>query len=211
MTRSPAQLLVTPGLVVVCCALGWLVYEEATTPFAAASGPDRVTIGTRPADSHVVPPKPFKVPPIERFDEIAERPLFNPSRRPIPTQVPGDGNAGPGPSIMLSGIVIDADQRIAHLRTAGESRVHTLSPGDTFASWHVEAIEPDRVILRAGSRTETVFMEKSSAVHASPQRVAPEQQENVRDRRSLLRRQLESRKPFRRGPRHRPRRGSGYR
>lgn len=150
-------------LVVACAGLGALIYDELEKPVsvqrsavAALPAPGRAAPASRPSP-------PFRLAPIDAFRETVDRPLFNVTRRPIATESPKVSVPEPKLNIMLSGIVIGPDRRIVHLQTAGDKRVRTLGPGDSIQNWRIDAIEPDRVVLRAGARTHTVYMRKLNA------------------------------------------------
>jgi type II secretory pathway component PulC len=155
--------LISVSLMGLCSWLGWTAYEEAQRPTpsvtsrslsaAAQTDPD----GDSPAQKKAV----IEFPLLEDLDEIVSRPLFNTSRRPIvvedepqPVAKPTDLN------VMLSGIVIGQTRQIAHLRSLTEKETQALSVGDKIDGWEIQSIFPDHVVLKSGSRVESLYMQK---------------------------------------------------
>ena len=127
---------------------------------------------SHPAASPVAPDPPepavlpvadpgFTMKPLDDFSEIARRPLFIPSRRPLP---PDTEAPRPGPRkaerhrFTLKGVVIGADERMAVLqRRRGRTALRVVE-GQQIDGWLVEAILADRVVLRQGETTEEVVL-----------------------------------------------------
>jgi hypothetical protein len=111
----------------------------------------------------------FTMRPIGAYSEIAARPIFIPTRRPIPapaapsaavTQAPPLPPRAPPPQInvTLVGIVIGDAGRFALVRAAGSQTVTTLAQGEEISGWRVFLILPDRIVLRVGTtETEVAF------------------------------------------------------
>lgn len=157
--------IVTIALIALCAWLGWSAYEETKRPLPGIDSQGRAT-GAEIARGAVKSERKRKsiiFPPLETLGEIVARPLFNVSRRPIavektvPVVKPADLN------VMLSGIVIGEARQIAHLRSPTDKRTLALSVGDKIGDWRIQSIFPDRVVLQAGSRVETLFMQKPGA------------------------------------------------
>ena len=100
---------------------------------------------------------------LEDFSEIARRPLFIPSRRPLP---PDTEPPRPGPRkaerhrFTLKGVVIVADERMAVLviQRRRSRTVLRVVEGQQIDGWLVEAILPDRVVLQQGETREEVAL-----------------------------------------------------
>lgn len=153
--RRPSALLI--GL---CLILGGVIYLELSfvpSPPAAS----RIALGPpEPAVLPVADPG-FTMKPLDDFSEIARRPLFIPSRRPLP---PDTEPPRPGPRkaerhrFTLKGVVIVADERMAVLqRRRGRTALRVVE-GQQIDGWLVEAIMPDRVVLRQGETREEVAL-----------------------------------------------------
>ncbi|MCW5730873.1 MAG: hypothetical protein KIT20_08960 [Alphaproteobacteria bacterium] len=115
------------------------------------------------------------LPPLESLRETLARPLFNPSRRPVPESADASGLApvrvalAPAASAersfaayRLQGVVITRDQRKILLGPAGGGRPLVLQEGDEHDGWTVEKIEQEQITLRAGERREVLPLRRIS-------------------------------------------------
>ncbi|MCH7775909.1 MAG: hypothetical protein IH878_05125 [Gemmatimonadetes bacterium] len=155
--RRPSALLI--GL---CLILGGVIYLELSFgpshPAASPIAPDP----PEPAVLLVADPG-FTMKPLDDFSEIARRPLFIPSRRPLP---PDTEPPRPGPRkaerhrFTLKGVVIVGDERMAVLviQRRRSRTVLRVVEGQQIDGWLVEAILPDRVVLRQGETREEVAL-----------------------------------------------------
>ncbi len=155
--RRPSALLI--GL---CLILGGVIYLELSigpSPPAASPipiAPDR----PEPAVLLVADPG-FTMKPLVDFSEIAQRPLFIPSRRPLP---PDTESPRPGPRkaerhrFTLKGVVIVGDERMAVLQRRRSRTVLRVVEGQQIDGWLVEAIMVDRVVLRQGETRDEVAL-----------------------------------------------------
>lgn len=95
------------------------------------------------------------------LDAFRGRPLFAPSRRPPPPrQVFAAPRApvaveAPLPDLRLVGVVAGVDNAVAILRRPTGGSSLSLKVGDSVETWRVQAIGPDRVTLRDGTRETT--------------------------------------------------------
>lgn len=104
-----------------------------------------------------------------------ERPLFAPSRRSPaapPTYVPPPPPAPvarPAPDLRLVGIIAGVDRAVAILRSPNGGPSVSVKVGDMVESWRVDAISPERVVLREGEREQAyrLFAGGSGAVIGS--------------------------------------------
>jgi len=166
MMNSP---LVTLTLVALCSWLGWTAYVETNRLNPSADGRGRIVGGrsvhgggetTQSLGKSELDNATIVFPPLETFDEIVARPLFNATRRPekvevaLPDVMPSELN------IMLSGIVIGQTQQIVHLRSTTNKQTQALSVGDKIDDWQILSILPDHIVLQSGDRVETLFIQK---------------------------------------------------
>jgi len=126
------------------------------------------------AASGVALANPLAASPLDHLSATRERPLFAPTRRPPPPPpAPTVRQAeapppAPPPSLVLLGIVTEADGARAMVRTQASDKVIRARVGDDIAGWTVAQIETRRVILshddrsvsytlfeRAGAKTAT--------------------------------------------------------
>jgi type II secretory pathway component PulC len=94
----------------------------------------------------------FTLPPAVAFTEILARPLFSRTRRPSAQA----GQLPASSSLTLVAVVISTDERHALLGSGQPSKVARVHEGDTIAGWTVEAIMPDKVIVRRVDAREEI-------------------------------------------------------
>ena len=142
MRRAPVSTLC---LLALCAVSGYAAWGALQPPARMADAAPPVSHDRpAPAQTHS---QAFAMPSIEAFSEIVERPLFSSTRRPVATPVASAPNAKPL-NLFLTGIVIDDNERIAHLRKDQEVRVRALRVGDAIevlASRQASRAAPDAV------------------------------------------------------------------
>ncbi len=147
-------------LIGLCLILGGVIYLE-------------LSFGPSPPAASLIalgPPEPavllaadpgFTMKPPDDFSEIARRPLFIPSRRPLPPDTEPPRQAPRKVErrrFTLKGVVIVADERMAVLQRRRSRKVLRVVEGQQIDGWLVEAIMPDRVVLRQGETREEVAL-----------------------------------------------------
>lgn len=180
-------LIATIGLAVSLHA--WMApLPEATPPSArrsdSASPPSASTAAVNP---------PAEASAAART-ALADRPLFDPSRRPYappPPAPPPRPSAAPTPAPppaprlpklteqgwVLSGTVVGADDnaedRIALLRSARGGAVRKVKQGEELQGWRVVRVEPGRLSLRAGAQNDEMVLPRADTTStAAPSRAA---------------------------------------
>ncbi|KIT15872.1 hypothetical protein [Jannaschia aquimarina] len=73
----------------------------------------------------------------------AERPLFQASRRPEQASTPAP--PPPAPTLILVGVLSDADSRMALVRLSNAPTLYRLAAGTTFGPWSILSIGPDTI------------------------------------------------------------------
>jgi hypothetical protein len=108
----------------------------------------------------------FELPGAEEYEDIRLRPLFNRSRRPdAPQEIPqagGDGSDSkgtPAAQISLNGVVLTRDRRVALLRLDNDPKVMHVAEGQRAGGWLIEAVRPDRIVLRRGDTASEVALD----------------------------------------------------
>ena len=106
----------------------------------------------------------FQLAPAEDFEEVLARPLFNRSRRPDLPQENLQGGGGvseeaAAAQISLNGVVLAGGRRIALLRLDSDPKVMHVAEGQRAGGWLIEAIRPDRIILRRGDLASEVALD----------------------------------------------------
>jgi len=172
-------------LLLVCLLLAttvWLEIEAAPRPGQP--------LPPAPDTAPEPPPLPdelaYRPPALEDFREVAERPLFAPSRRPpadAPPPVAVAAPAAPELGFELIGVVISPAETLALVRQPGAPDLVRAGIGQTVAGWTVERIFPNRVLFRAGDRVEELALRDDVAP-------PPESASERRERRAEERRRL---------------------
>lgn len=93
----------------------------------------------------------FTFAALERYGAIVERPVFYPSRRP--PREPGKGKtADPGErELLLAGVLIMSDRKLALLQQPGSPDIIRLRPGSELYGWVLMDVSEDRVTMRRGT------------------------------------------------------------
>jgi hypothetical protein len=135
VTQAPPDALLGAAIAVLLALAAW--------PWArwALHEPDR-----HPAVAAAAAAAPATLPPLEAFREIAERPLFAPSRRPSATASP----AAPQ-GLRLEGVLVVGAEKRAIIKQADGHTAH-VREGETVGEWTVREIERERVLLVSGDR-----------------------------------------------------------
>ncbi|WP_341502590.1 hypothetical protein [Gallaecimonas sp. GXIMD4217] len=91
------------------------------------------------------------MPPLEDFNEIIKRPLFNASRRPESTSLGSASERELKEQWLLTGVVLRNEEHWALFSHATEDRHMTLAQGQPLDEhWQLVEIGPQSVILQAG-------------------------------------------------------------
>jgi hypothetical protein len=170
------------------------------------SRPPLPSVAPQPAaDLPEIPGWEVPVPPMSKYGEIIERPLFTSDRRPPPPDeqpVAETQQVTPQtkPDVRLLGIVITEGKRQALLQEGRDDKVVYAEPGVTVQGWTVESIESEQVVLVLGEQREEIDLRTfevpptTSAAQGAPldRRAALEAQrqralERLRQRREALR------------------------
>jgi hypothetical protein len=128
---------------------------------AAALAVPSIVLAAEPAappDPGAVLANPLAAQLLERLSATRDRPLFAPSRRPpppppAPVVRPVEAAPAPPPSIVLLGIVTEADGARAMVRADASGKVVRARLGDEIGGWTVTQIEPRRLVLSNDDRS----------------------------------------------------------
>jgi hypothetical protein len=104
---------------------------------------------------------PVSTPPPEAFAEIDARPMFSPARKGIAAAA-GEAATQP-PDVTLVGIIVDANDRLAMLRTPGSPLASAFRVGATISGWQLSEIAPDRIVLSAGAARDEIRLAANKA------------------------------------------------
>jgi len=113
----------------------------------------------------------YDPPSLGGYDAILERPLFVPGRRGEEAGDTGTPEAPPAPAatlnLRLEGVAIaggdGSGERVAVLRRTTNQEVVRLTPGESVDGWRLVEVHADRVVLRAGERTQELPLEIAGA------------------------------------------------
>jgi len=86
------------------------------------------------------------LPPLDAFRDIAERPLFSPSRRPSAAAL-----AVAPQGLRLEGVLVVGAEKRAIIKQA-DGHTARVVEGETVGEWTVREIDRDHVLLVAGDR-----------------------------------------------------------
>lgn len=105
--------------------------------------------------------------PLQAYDEISRRPLFTPTRRPLPPPAikatPTVQPAKPPPSLVLLGTIITDSERIAFVRLAEQPHGQAIRVDETIGDWKVTEIRADTVVLKSGALTHAIISQTGNA------------------------------------------------
>ncbi len=112
------------------------------------------------------------------YNQIVERPLLNPSRKPAPTQLVTAAPEPPKPQVrrglyQLIGITDLGTVKIAQLREVASNRVKSVRQGDQLQEMTVAKIDPTQVTLAFQGETDVIEMAKFTASGRVPQPAPP--------------------------------------
>ena len=176
MRRTAAASIALAAVLVLLAVLSILPEAALQTPVPARR------------EGQGSPTVPIK--PVEAYAAIAERPLFQPSRRPAPPPAPKAAQIAaalppsqptplppppPPPPVLapmtLLAVVISSDKREAVLGLA-TGKSSTLAEGESLDGWILARVLPDRVVFRlADTEKELTFPVGQAAGRPGPSHV----------------------------------------
>jgi len=160
------------GLAGLCGLLGSILAWQLLAPSTTREVP---TIAWHPSGLDVALGS-VPSPPANTFGRINERPIFNPTRKPVtPTPKAGEAPARP-PDATLIGVIIDGQNRLALVRTSASPLEVSVTVGASLGPWTVTTIEPDHISLRAGTNETEIRL---NANHGSASGTLPDQPSNA--------------------------------
>lgn len=113
---------------------------------------------------------PFRLPPPDKFIDIALRPLFVVTRSPAPIPPPAEA---PKPTMkkgqfILTGVTIVGEGKFVHLVEKTGNKSHVVAEGKEINGILVKEVTPDRVILNQYDDTELLILRPAKAPAALP-------------------------------------------
>ena len=112
---------------------------------------------------------PLEAQPLDRLSATRDRPLFSPTRRPIPPPPPPPPEQPPvavvpqPPNLTLVGIVMDDEGARALIRSSA-TKADRVQIGDDIGGWKVAQIDGRRLVLSLDGRfaTFTLFSDENN-------------------------------------------------
>jgi hypothetical protein len=148
-------------LFALCGVLTMAIFYEIAAPLPDVAVPEltpRAFAGAVPASQR------FSPPPVESFAAINARPIFSPERKPIEPVAIASAN---GPSQLLKailvGVIMDAQNRLALIKTAASPLAEAFAVGATIEGWQVQEIDTDKVVLRSGAAQDEIRLDADRA------------------------------------------------
>ena len=138
--------------------LAWLGYRSmVATPDPV--GIDEASNQTSPLQIEIPPLQPIQFNELASYDEIVERPLFYPDRRPeeedpqlVQAPTP-ESEPQPEAELSLIGVMLTDNIQIALIRSGTSGNVARLRLGESVADWRLEQVMPQQVILQREGET----------------------------------------------------------
>ena len=134
----------------------WMVVAVAAFRSVALAADSGGEASARPGAG---PGSPLWAVTLDQLPATRDRPLFSSSRRPPARPQPPRVAAVPPPaprqppSVVLLGIVTDADGTWALIRAGGADKITPARLGDEIAGWKVSEIETRRLVLSSDDRS----------------------------------------------------------
>lgn len=140
----------------LCVTLLLVTGEELLSPEEqiGAAAPDS-TPYNRPTDPSQLR---FAMPSASALSEVIARPVFSPTRRPAPQGAAVAASA----AFSLVGVVIAPGERRALLGFGQPRKIARVAEGEEISGWTVEAILPEKVIVRRADLREEVSAKRNA-------------------------------------------------
>ena len=136
--------------------IGVILLQVRSEPPGAPNAPSPPL---KAAQKAAIPSQMPTLGPVRKYAAIAERPLFTSGRRPTkappPPAQPKVGRQSLK-SIVLTGILIGPDKKVALIRSAKSPKPQSLGEGATVSGWRLEKVLADRILLSAGEQTAEI-------------------------------------------------------
>lgn len=133
---------------------------QKTSPPAADENPAQKDVGSLLSDITAL----VKMPPLREYSMIADRPLFDPTRKPAPTTTNSSGEVSVVfRQMVLTGVIITPEKNMAILQNKKQKQTIRLEPGESVQSWLLDEIHPDRAVFRKGTELQELFLVKKTA------------------------------------------------
>ncbi len=102
----------------------------------------------------------FTFAALERYGAIVERPVFYASRRPPREQAKAGAFVLEARELLLAGVLIMADRKLALLQQAGSPDIIRLRPGSELYDWVLVDVREEGVTLRRGTELRELRLQR---------------------------------------------------
>ncbi|MGH8644597.1 MAG: hypothetical protein ACREX4_09125, partial [Gammaproteobacteria bacterium] len=104
----------------------------------------------------------IEFPPVDRYSEFVERPLFSNTRRAFkPSDTPLDRSGAITAfniDLELSGITLSGTHKLALIKTKRDNAQHRIGQGEEFRGWTLEEVLGDKVVMQNGAQTQELAL-----------------------------------------------------
>ena len=146
-----AQLWLPVGLAGACALLGWGLYAQVSAPIGRAEAKPESAAAVR------VQPLPeaveFTLAKLAAYHETLERPLFSPQRRPDAAAL-APVAASQAIDLILRGVILNGDARIALFISAKDSAQVQLKQGERYRDWTLTEIAATEATFQRGAERQ---------------------------------------------------------
>jgi type II secretory pathway component PulC len=157
--RKAARLVVSAlaGVIVVMALLNWYLVQNPVDISPVGPSTGKVDL-PRPGDSELATALDKKS--VSQFQETVNRPLFNPSRKPVQRDkvAAKDTNAEPS-DLRLIGVMKSGDQTPrALIRFANAQTGKWIAEGERFDGWRLRKVNALSVVVEADGRSHELTL-----------------------------------------------------
>ncbi len=105
----------------------------------------------------------IEFPPVDRYSEFVERPLFSSTRRAFQSQDktpldPSGASTAFNFDLELSGVTLSATHKLALIKTKRDNAQHRVGQGEEFRGWTLEEVLADKVVMHNGAQTQELAL-----------------------------------------------------
>ncbi len=101
---------------------------------------------------------------VTAYTSISERPLFDPTRRPMVVAAKENPKPKPKPAARLNakalGIAVIDEMLLAVVRNTRSGKIHRLRIGDVIDGWTLKSVSPNKFVFEHDGRSETISYSK---------------------------------------------------
>jgi general secretion pathway protein N len=161
--RYAVSAVIATATVATAGVIGW------QTDWGRAFGDQDPDVAARRGtlDTTVLPA--HKLAPLDsEYKQIAERPLFVPTRRPAPPANSAPQVVMKKGQFKLAGTTVGKDISVAYLVETASNKTHRVNMGNEINGIRVERVDASRVVLKQGEDTEELVLRTSQSPKLPP-------------------------------------------